>query len=664
VKAVVFWGGGSSAQAQRRHAQGAVLVRWTEAAAASLSHVPHRTLADYLDAAAQEEVDEKAAAWTKAWGRRPLREGRSFRELAQWKGVSLWWFAELYLHHSTASPRRVRTIETMRRVLLAEQPDEVEAVGLEGEDLLLLERTCTAQKVLFFSKGPRPRAPRAKGVGAVSRRSRWNTVKTVAAALKAVLAGPPPAPPANGRRPVLLLSHAAFWRERGDPETGTAQPYEHYFDRLIPALEADAELQPFVVAVGPRAAFRRRGARARLSDWLRLPGGEGPFLPISRYTTPEVVREVWRATRAIRREWSWLRTSPALAEAFAHAGVSFRDLAARDLAETLLLQLPWAVRSYEEMRAVIRATRPAAACLYAESSGWGRAALAACRAEDVPTVAVQHGILYPGYYSYRHEADEAHCPLPDRTAVFGEAARRLLMALGRYPSERLVVTGSPKFDELLFSARGRDRAALRARLGVQGGESLLVVASRHRAIRETHQSIGSTFPALLRAVEALGGARCLVKPHPAEPADLYEADLRATGAVRTRILPAGADLVELLQAADALVTVESLSAVEALVLDRPVVVLNMPTNLRELVESGAALGVPAGEDPRPALEAVLFDEATRARLAEARERYLSEVAHGVDGGATARIIELIRAVARGELVRDTARAPRVVGLPE
>ena len=653
MKSVVFWGGGSSADAQRRHAQGAVLVRWTEGAAAPLAGVPHRTPADYLGASAQEEVDEAAAAWTKAWGRRPLRDGRSFRELLDWKGVALWWFAELYLHHSTASPRRVRTLETMRRVILAERPDEVEAVGLPGEDLLLLERTCTAQKVLFH--GPRPRAPRAKGVGAVSRRSRWNTVKMVAAALKAVLAGPPPQPPPNGRRPVLLLSHAAFWRERGDPETGTAQPYEHYFDRLIPALEADAELQPFVVAVGPRAAFRRRGARARLSDWLRLPGDRGPFLPISRYTTPQVVREVWRATRAIRREWSWLRESPALAEAFTHAGVTFRDLAARDLAETMLLQLPWAVRCYEEMRAVIRASRPAAACLYAESSGWGRAALAACCAEGVPTVAVQHGILYPGYYSYRHEADEVHCPLPDRTAVFGEAARRLLMAMGRYPGERLVVTGSPKFDELLLSARGRDRAALRARLGVAEGESLLVVASRHRAIRETHQSIGSTFPALLRAVETLPGVRCLVKPHPAEPADPYEADLRAAGAARTRILPSGANLVELLQAADALVTVESLSAVEALVLDRPVVVLNMPTNLRELVESGAALGVLGGEDPKPALRAVLFDEATRTRLAEARKRYLSEVAHGVDGQATARIVEL---------VRDTARAPRVVGLPE
>jgi len=267
-------------------------------------------------------------------------------------------------------------------------------------------------------------------------------------------------------------------------------------------------------------------------------------------------------------------------------------------------------------------------------------------------VALQHGILYPGYYSYRHDVDEADAPRPDRTAVFGEEARRLLVEMGRYADDGLVVTGSPKFDELLEAARAADRAAARARLGVAPGEKLLVVASRHRAIRETHTSIGPAFPALLRAVEALPGVRCLVKPHPAEPAEPYEADRRAAGAAATRILRPSSDLASLLQAADALVTVESLSAVEALVLGRPVVVLQMPTNLRALVASGAALGVSEGEDPRPALEAVLFDPATRARLEEARGRYLSEVAHGVDGRATERILALLR---------DTAGPPRVVG---
>jgi CDP-glycerol glycerophosphotransferase (TagB/SpsB family) len=267
-------------------------------------------------------------------------------------------------------------------------------------------------------------------------------------------------------------------------------------------------------------------------------------------------------------------------------------------------------------------------------------------------VGIQHGIVYPKHFAYRHDADETDCPVPDRTAVFGDAARRFLEERGHYAPGSLVVTGSPKFDELLEAARSWDREALRARFGIAPEERLVVVASRYRGIRETFQSIGSAFASLLRAIEAMGGVRCLVKPHPAEKPDAYEADVRRTGVERSRVLAPGADLMELLHASDALVTVESLSAVEALVLGRPVLILNMPTNLRELVEQGVALGVAAGEDPGPPLRSLLFDRDAAARLAAARERYLSDLAMGVDGRATRRILEL---------VRDTARRGVMVG---
>jgi hypothetical protein len=113
------------------------------------------------------------------------------------------------------------------------------------------------------------------------------------------------------------------------------------------------------------------------------------------------------------------------------------------------------------------------------------------------------------------------------------------------------------------------------------------------------------------------------------------------------VLPPSADLLELMHAADMLVTVESLSAVEALVLGRPVVVLEMPNHLRDLVDGGVAVGVPKGRDPGPALWSVLRDPDTREQLERCRERYVSELAMGIDGHATERILALIREMAGG-----------------
>jgi glycosyltransferase involved in cell wall biosynthesis len=640
VKTLVVWGRAAAARA-RRH-PGAEFLLWDPRGEAALraAGVAFTRASALLGEEDREAADEAAIAWTKAWGKRPIEGGKSFAQSLSWKGVSLWWFAELYLHHGTRGPARVRAVEHFFRVLERLRPEEVEAAGLEREDAVLLGRVCSVLGILF--EGPRGGGAGAADTVRISLRSRWNTLKARLGGLKARLAGGPPAPP-EGPATVLFLSHAAFWRERaGVNDEPTA--FEHYFDRLIPAVGGEPGLQPYVVAVGPRAAFRRRGVAERWREWLRPHAAREPFVHVARFAGAGVLREVRAATRRLRAEWRRMRRLPAVAQAFAHRGVSFADFSSADLAGIMLLQLPWAVQAYEQTRALLRHVRPRVLSLYAESSGWGRAALAACAAEGVASLALQHGILYPTYFSYRHAPDEADCPRPDRTAVFGEAARRFLIERGGYAPESLVLTGSPKFDELLERAARWDRAALRRRLGLPEDEAVLVVASRFRAIRDTHHAIGAAVPALARAVDALG-ARCLVKPHPAEPAEPYERALREAGAQNTRVLPSTADLLELLYAADALVTVESLSAVEALVLGRPVVVLEMPTHLRDLVGAGVAVGVAAGADPEPALWSVLRDPDTREQLERARERYLSELAMGVDGRATERILGLLREMA-------------------
>jgi hypothetical protein len=85
--------------------------------------------------------------------------------------------------------------------------------------------------------------------------------------------------------------------------------------------------------------------------------------------------------------------------------------------------------------------------------------------------------------------------------------------------------------------------------------------------------------------------------------------------------------------------------VEALVLDKPVIVLNAPTNLRAMVEAGVALDVRVGEDPLPALHRALADAGMREVLRARREAYRPEIAHQSAGGATARIVDLLRTMA-------------------
>src|SRR3972149_70539 len=166
------------------------------------------------------------------------------------------------------------------------------------------------------------------------------------------------------------------------------------------------------------------------------------------------------------------RHLPLLEEALRHRGVPLPKQALASFRDTFLLQLPWAIRSYREVEATLLQEDPDALAPYAEHSGLGRAAVAAACEHSIPSFAVQHGILYPRFYANEHSRDEIgpgldgvdSVPIATRTAVYGNLARDLLVERGNYPAERIVVTGSPKFDALVAAGRHFSKEKTRKRL--------------------------------------------------------------------------------------------------------------------------------------------------------------------------------------------------------
>ena len=249
-------------------------------------------------------------------------------------------------------------------------------------------------------------------------------------------------------------------------------------------------------------------------------------------------------------------------------------------------------------------------------------------------------------YANEHSEDETgpgldgidSVPIPTQTAVFGSLARHLLIERGHYPPERIVITGSPKFDALVEAGHRFSREKTRTRLGLAPDVPMLVVASRFTAI-------GPVFAELVRAVGAIDNLWLLVKPHQAERSDVYQRVGASEGAARMRTVPPEENLLELLFASDGLITVDSFAPSEALVLDRPVMVINLPSNLSALVERGAALGVRSGDPIEPPLRRFLFDRDLCQELERQRKKYLEEFAYGADGSSTARIVTAIRKAA-------------------
>jgi CDP-glycerol glycerophosphotransferase (TagB/SpsB family) len=103
---------------------------------------------------------------------------------------------------------------------------------------------------------------------------------------------------------------------------------------------------------------------------------------------------------------------------------------------------------------------------------------------------------------------------------------------------------------------------------------------------------------------------------------------------------------ELLNACDLAITKWSTTGLEAIALNKPLLILNLggePDRV-EYVKEGVALGVYNEKDLTPTIEKSLKDD---SELAKNRGKYLEKYLYKIDGKATERVVNLI-----GEMIKE------------
>jgi hypothetical protein len=350
---LVVWGGGSAGRARVRHREGAAVVCWPGADGSSLERagVPFRTVEDLLGPEGLAAADGAARTWARVWGRLPLVDGKSFRELVEWRGGSLLWSAEAFLREATAGPRCARTVEIAMRLLDWAAPSEIDAPGLAPADALLLARASTARGVLFH--GPAPAA--ARPLGTARPASRHGLLRAISGLFAPSVA--PPLPAAAGAGP------------DGAPVVAFVEGSE-VIRTMAPLLRAiSTDLRAGVVPVTLDELPRWETRRVR-----RVAADAEAFL------------------RALRRR---LLGTPGLAESYAYRGVHFADLAGGDLEALLLGHLPVAVRRLEAAGELLGAAHARAALIAVSGRDERRALVHACASAGVGAVAVRLGTPSP-----------------------------------------------------------------------------------------------------------------------------------------------------------------------------------------------------------------------------------------------------------------------------
>jgi hypothetical protein len=575
-------------------------------------------LATYLGAAAAESSAARAHAWIKALRDAPV-DGEPMRRRFTLRGDSLWWFTELYLHKTQSILGVFETIAALDALVDREGPQSITLVRGNDAARLLVPQVARARGIAY--NGPTYGRADGSRLLRLEARAAWLHTSAMASRLRPR--------PVRVVRPgtIAAFVHRAFWK--ADAGDGSA---EAYIGPVLQALERQVGRDGVTyVGVGPRANFRaRRWWDALVAD------GPGAATPIEAFAPLErlgLSRGVWGARHDNRRA---LTRSDALRQHAVIDGYDAWPIVQHDLAGVALLQWPWSARAWDEADAAIDAGRPRAIVTYAEAGGWGRALMLASRQRGVPSIGIQHGFIYRHWLNYLHEPDEMMAdaarpsdrgfPRPSATLVFDRYAAQHLVEAGRLPTDSVVVTGSPRLDELVRSFEAAREKGAPAGLPVATRRGLVLLATKYR---EARRVLGP----LVDAVERIPETHLAVKTHPAETPDVYRA--ATAGRAHVSVLPASAPLAPLLNACRVVVTVNSTVALDAAVLDVPALVIGLPNNLSPFVEAGVMAGAPDGEI-ETMLRRILYDEEFRQHLKGSRRAFLERFAIGSDGHAADR----------------------------
>ncbi|RJQ52754.1 MAG: hypothetical protein C4521_09620 [Actinobacteria bacterium] len=205
---------------------------------------------------------------------------------------------------------------------------------------------------------------------------------------------------------------------------------------------------------------------------------------------------------------------------------------------------------------------PDIALMMDEKSLLARLIPQACAADSIPTLDMQHGVLAP-------DATVRNLSYT-KIAVFGDSTRDVLVETGTGPGS-IEVTGCPRFDALAAASPAPRERVLRES-GLTG-EKPVVLAATQPLKNTITTGAKREFVAGLARAAAGGHVQVLIKKHPYEKDAIVEqvcAGLDAVSIVEDGSLP------DMIAASDAVTTIHSTVALEALILDRPVVVFRTP----------------------------------------------------------------------------------------
>lgn len=581
-------------------------------------------------------------------------------DILRYDGISLWWFANTHAHTLfPAAKEAILAIEQTERVLEEESPDHVVVLGF-GSMGEIIRQVCDRNQVRcdLQASGPRLCAQRFKDqikmtavpllIGLKEHRRRHLATSASGDSRR--------------RAPIaLFLSPSMNWRTVWSYERGRQDRVDVFMGRMM---EETHRLGYDIVCVD--VDYSLTGNIDILRD--RCEKKEWRCVPFEYYYNRNALTRLSSNPRfsELGKAFRTVRNSDAFRESLQYHSIHLWSFLERRF-KAVLSEVQNGAKLIEGAREMIRLEKPNAIAMTYETGAYAKATIVAAEEAGVPTIAIQHGFISPESVEYMHTrtsltCPEDGCPVPTRTAVGGTYTKELLTRLSAYPEESVVVTGHPRHDALVELKKHESEISkdeIFEGLGLNASKKTILIASggfhgKYGWVREYDKDI---LKSMLNLASRRNDVQLIVRLHPMEDGRMQRSLIEERTEVRAGLVKGERN--DLLWASDLFITVNSATAIDALVLGKQVL-MSDPTEGIDIptVDLGGAAIKCKVDDLGKHVEAAIDDPLGAGRTGRIVKAEVERHANTVDGHASARVARLLDEMARARIGRLDSSATR------
>lgn len=563
-----------------------------------------------------KNIELEAISWFKDWA-----DKGNFKELFSYDNFSLWWLMENWLYNSYVYKDSVRdvimAVEKTLTVIEKEKPEEF--IFVDSGDLY-----SKAVKLVCKEKGIK-----------IRRIKQHNPFKNLKKDANLFLIKNYIEFYINLRRALWMLGGRKT-KESGNIlfiSTDTwAKKEDPYIDPIIEELDKNPKNKVVVCDLSFNYKLNFRNLLEKLKKRNRF------F--IEGYLNKDVKKRVNKLTRLFKKRWDLIKNKKEFQNSFEYRGINMWELVEPQFSCYFDVRLKGHIRDLELLKEVVKETKPKIAISPGETSEISKALFYACKLNGAYSVGIQHGIIEDSIRCIHKECEIGeglnpnYCPLPDKTLVFGENQKRFLVEKGCYPESKIEVTGSQRWDVLASADKLYNKQRIYKTLKIGEGKKIVVFTSQPVSNEENLKIL----KALLKTFEKFPELTLVIKIHPVENTGFYRKIAKDRAIVVKNI-----DLYELLYASELMITYYSTTGLEAMILGRPVIVINLSGQPDKVnyVREGAAIGVYKEEDLAKAVGDTITNEKVKEKLKTQMEKFVYKSCYKTDGKAARRIADVI-----------------------